>query len=254
MRPLRRPALLTAIALGLPGCAKPAAPVELRVSAAVSLREPLEALARRYAELHPETVVRFSFGASGDLATQIARGAPVSLFASAAQAPVDRLAHDAPLEVLCPLAGNELVLIRGNDAALAALRWETLATDRALTHLALGVAPTVPAGVYAEGALRSLGVLDALAPKLVRGGNVRQVLDLVARGEAEAGVVYATDVRGRHDVTVVGPPPASARPRVRYPLAWMSHAAHAPEARAFGVWLCGPDGRRVFEAHGFTAP
>lgn len=226
----------------------------LHVAAAASLREPLETLAARYRGAHANIDVRFSFGASGDLATQIARGAPAALFASAAAEPITQLSHHVTLTSLCPLAGNELVLIRGRDASLADLRWETLATHPALAHLALGVAPSVPAGVYAEQSLRALGVLDALGPKLVRGGNVRQVLDLVARGEAEAGVVYATDVRGRGDVTVVGLPPAHARPTVRYTLAWMRDTGNAAEARVLGDWLCGPEGRRVFEAHGFRAP
>lgn len=244
-----------AAVLALSGCHRePVKPVELHVSAAVSLREPLEDLARRYERDHRAVRVRFAFGASGDLATQIERGAPVSLFASAASDPVERLRRTARLNVLCTLAGNELVLVRQRDARLDDLGWENLATHPGVQRVALGVAPTVPAGVYAERALTSLGAMDALRPKVVRGGNVRQVLDLVARGEAEAGVVYATDVRGRSDVVVVGPPPPSARPTVRYPLAWMAAAEHGPEARALGAFLCGPDGRRVFDAHGFTAP
>lgn len=244
----------SALALGLVGCARSTARVELHVSAAISLRAPLEALGRRYEAAHPDTSVRFSFGASGDLATQIERGAPVALFASAASEPVERLGRSTSLDVLCALAANELVLIRQNGPSLAALRWENLATHPSLQRLALGVAPTVPAGVYAERALGALGALDALRPKIVRGGNVRQVLDLVARGEAEAGIVYATDARGRADVTVVGPPPASARPAVRYPLALLTRADHSEDARRLGVFLCGPEGRRTFDAFGFIAP
>jgi len=229
-------------------------PVTLHISAAISLRAPLEDLARRYEGSHPNHSLRFSFGASGDLATQIARGAPVSLFASAASEPVERLARGTRLEVICTLAGNELVLVRRDASALTDLRWDNLATHRAVERLALGVSPSVPAGVYAERCLTALGALDALRPKIVRGGNVRQVLDLVARGEADAALVYATDVRGRSDVVVVGAAPPPARPAVRYPLAWIAGGPDATEARALGLWLCGPDGRRTFLAHGFTAP
>jgi molybdate transport system substrate-binding protein len=243
------------LALALAGCRRDAPPaVAIHVSAAISLRAPLEALARRYEGTHPNHSVRFSFGASGDLAAQIARGAPVSLFASAATEPVDRLARSTPLTVLCTLAGNGLVLVRRSAVGLADLRWETLATHPAVERVALGVSPSVPAGVYAERALTTLGALDALRPKIVRGANVRQVLDLVARGEADAAVVYATDVRDRTDVTVVGPPPPNARPVVRYPLAWIADAPHAAEARALGAWLCGPEGQRAFLDHGFSPP
>ena len=251
----RQSSLLCLAPIALAACRREAPrPVTLHVSAAISLRAPLEALARGYERSHPNHSLRFSFGASGDLATQIARGAPVSLFASAASEPVERLARGTRLAVLCTLAGNELVLVRRSVPALTDLRWDNLATHRAVERLALGVAPAVPAGVYAERALTALGALDALRPKIVRGGNVRQVLDLVARGEADAAVVYATDVRGRSDVTVIGPPPANARPAVRYPLAWIAGGPDATEARALGLWLCGPDGRRAFLAHGFTAP
>ena len=251
MKPLIALTLLVSL-----GCSRPSstAPVTLHISAASSLREPLEALAARYQHAHHGVTVRVSFGASGDLATQIERGAPVALFASASREPVDRLARSAHLDVLCSLAGNELVLVRTTNTALADLRWDNLTTHAALTRLAIGITPAVPAGVYAEGALRTLGTLEALRPKIVRGGNARQVLDLVARGEAEAGVVYATDARGRSDVAVVGPPPPSARPVVRYPLALMTGAEHSSEARALGQWMCGSEGREVFQHFGFTAP
>jgi len=244
-----------ALALALASaCERGSEAPSLHLAGAVSLRAPLEELSRRYTAIHRGAVVRSSFGASGDLATQIAHGAPTQLFASAASEPVERLAHQTRVEVLCTLASNELVLVRRPAPELAGLTWDNVATHPGVARIALGVAPSVPAGVYAERALTTLGALDALRPKVVRGTNVRQVLDLVARGEADAAVVYATDVRGRSDITVVGPAPERARPVVRYPLAWIAGAQGAAEARAFGEWLCGPEGRRVFEAHGFRAP
>jgi molybdate transport system substrate-binding protein len=232
----------------------PTHPVTVHVAAAVSLRVPLEQLASLYQQSHKDTRVQFSFGASGDLATHIVRGAPVALFASASHEPIQRLGHTVRTTVLCSLAGNELVLIRRPEAALATLRWENLATHPAVERIALGISPTVPAGVYAEQALRALALYDTLQPKLVRGGTVRQVLDLVARGEADVGMVYATDVRGRTDVVNLGPPPPHARPTVRYPLAFIATAEHASEAHTLGVWLCSAEGQRVFVSNGFTIP
>jgi molybdate transport system substrate-binding protein len=230
------------------------APREVHVSAAISLRAPLEALARRYEAAHPGARVRLSFGASGDLAAQIARGAPVSLFVSAAPELIARVRASARAEVLCDVAANALVLVRRPDPALADLTWENLAAHSAVARLALGASPAVPAGVYAERALTALGALEPLRRKLVRGGNVRHVLELVARGEADAAVVYATDVRGRGDVVVVGAPPARARADVRYPLAWLAAGPQPALARHFGAWLCGAEGRGVFVAHGFAPP
>lgn len=245
-----RRALLVAGAIA-GGCHREA-PVTVRVAAAISLREPLEALGRRYAQAHPGVTVRWVFGASGDLATQISRGAPVSLFASAAPEPLARLARDVPVEGLCDLATTELALVRGDDPALRDLTWENLATHPALHRLALGATPAVPAGVYAERALTALGVLSALGPKVVRGGHVRQVLDLVARGEADAGVVYATDLRGASGVVSCGAPPSRAAVTVRYPLALVPGAVHADAARAMGRWLCGDEAGAALRAYGFT--
>lgn len=251
-RPDRRPVF---VAAALAAChTSHAPPVTLRVSAAISLRAPLEDLARTWNAAHPDARVEFVFGASGDLASQIERGAPVALFASAAEEPVARLARSVRAERLCTLARNELVLIRRRDRALDGLTWQTLATHPHLARLALGLTPSVPAGVYAERALTALGTLHALRSRIVRGGNVRQVLDLVARDEADAGIVYATDVRGRHDVAVVGPAPASVSPPVALPLALVPGGARDDTARALGRFLCGPDARRTLEAHGFRAP
>lgn len=228
------------------------APTTLRVAAAISLREPLEDLGHRYEREHPGVAVRWIFGASGDLATQIAHGAPVSLFASASPEPVARLGRAVRVEALCDVATTSLVLVRRDDPALADLRWENLATHPAVHHVAVGATPAVPAGVYAERALQAMGSLDAVRPRLVRGAHVRQVLDLVARGEADAGIVYATDVRGRRDVVSCGAPPVPVA--VRYPLVAVADAAHADAARALGRWLCGDVGRAAFRGRGFDAP
>jgi len=243
------------LALGLLlACRREAADPSLFVAGAASLRAPLEALGARYTAAHRGAVIHWSFGASGDLATQLAEGAPAQLFASAAVEPVERLGRAVRVETLCTLATNELVLVRRPSPALANLTWENLAVHPAVGRVALGVVPSVPAGVYAERALAALGALAPLRPKIVRGANVRHVLDLVARGEADVAAVYATDARGRGDVVVVGPPPPAARPAVRHLLAWLPAAPDAAAARAFGDFLCGPAGRAVFAAHGFGPP
>lgn len=243
---------LLALACVVLGCRSPSATQTVHLSAAISLKEPVEEIARAYEAKHPNIHVQIALGASGDLATQIERGAEVDLFASAADAPAGRLVEAGRATPSCVLARNSLVLIRRNDPALADVTWNNLATSPAVTRVAVGLSPSVPAGTYAESTLVKLGTWTALQPRVVRGSNVRQVLDLVARGEADVGFVYATDVIGHTGVTVVGGPPDAATPKISYPLVQTSDANAL--AKDFATALCGDDARAVFLRDGFLAP
>jgi len=206
------------------------------VGAAISLKEAAE-------ELQPPGEVQWAFGASGDLASQMERGAPFDvLIAAGEQRPLEKIATER-----CTIAWNTLVLVKHEGSA--SVGWSDLASPPASFRLAIGYPLSVPAGAYAEEALRKLGVWDAVAPNVVHGTNVRNVLDLVARGEADEGVVYATDVRIAKDVEVVAEVPASARPNVRYPV-YVTNAASERD-KAVADYLCAPAAKRVLAAHGF---
>jgi molybdate transport system substrate-binding protein len=224
-------------ALGMVASCKHApATTPVTVGAAISLMEAT-------AELKPPGEVEWAFGASGDLASQMERGAPFDLLVAAGeQRRLTGLATEK-----CTIAWNTLVLVKHRGAASVA--WSDLASAPTSFKLAIGIALSVPAGAYAEEALRKLGVWDAVAPKVVYGTNVRNVLDLVARGEADEGIVYGTDVRISKDVEVVAEVPASARPNVRYPV-YVAKAARKEEM-AVADYLCGPDAKRVLASHGF---
>jgi molybdate transport system substrate-binding protein len=213
------------------------------VGAAISLKETIEELGPAL-DKEAGSHVDFAFGASGDLASQMERGAPFDVLVAAGDQP--SLAKHATES--CTAAWNTLVLVRHRGSA-DDVAWMTLGHTLPSFRLAIGLVPQVPAGVYAEEALRRLGVWDAVASKTVRGTNVRSVLDLVARGEADAGIVYATDVKVRSDVDVVGEVPAEARPDVRYPV-YVSNGA-TTTSRAVASYLCGRDAKRVLVAHGF---
>jgi molybdate transport system substrate-binding protein len=211
---------------------------EVTVGAAISLKEALDDVAAT-SSLH----VRLVYGASGDLAAQMDHGAPFDLVAAAGEEThLSGIADEA-----CTLAWNTLVLIKHRGSP--DVTWTTLDKTPPSFRLAIGLTPQVPAGVYAEDALHRLGQWSAIAPKTVRGTNVRNVLDLVVRGEADAGVVYATDVRGKPDVDVIGEVPDFARPNVRYPL-YLAHNA-SPASRAIATTLCSDDSKRRLVAHGF---
>jgi molybdate transport system substrate-binding protein len=214
-------------------------PREVTVGAAISLKEVMDEVGATSQGAHLTLV----YGASGDLAAQMEHGAPFDVLLAAGAEP--RLANMA--DESCTLAWNTLVLVKRRGAP--DVSWTTLDTTPPSFRLAIGLTPQVPAGVYAEEALRKLGEWSAVEAKTVRGTNVRAVLDLVARGEADAGIVYATDKAVRNDIDVVGEVPKAARPNVRYPL-YVAHGA-SPASRSVAQLLCGEETRRTLVAHGF---
>ena len=119
------------------------------------------------------------------------------------------------------LLGNEIVLVvpkdfdrDRRDRARASTSPRLLGADG---RLAMANVDSVPAGKYGKAALESLGVWDAVADRVVQADNVRAALAFVARGEAPAGIVYATDADAEPAVKVVGTFPADSHPPIVYP-------------------------------------
>jgi molybdate transport system substrate-binding protein len=243
-------------------CAPPAASARaadkpLTVAAAISLKDVLTETATRY-EADGGPKVQFTFGSSGQLAAQVRGGAPVDVFISAAHAQLDELAAlnriDAGSRRV--VAGNRLVLIvpasrdeRQSPAGLKQL------SDPKYRRVAIGEPRTVPAGHYAQQALRAVGVAEALEGRVVHGANVRQVLDYVRRGEVDAGIVYETDAREAGDrVRVAARVDPATHDSVEYPAAALSGSRAPAAARRFVDYLGSDAARAAFAARGFTVP
>src|SRR5262249_54167719 len=147
-----------------------------------------------------------------------AQEAPAQLFLSANEKWADFVKEKGFVQETKLLLGNSLVIVtpKGNPAGIYK------ADDLMKTSLnRLAVAgPTVPAGIYARQALKSLKIWDALEAnkKVVPGDNVRVALTYVERGEADAGIVYATDAKISDKVEQVFTFPADAHDPIRYPL------------------------------------
>ena len=246
---------LIVIATVLPGCGRREAEVgqsPLTVAAAISLKDTLTQLARDYRDAGGGPV-EFTYGSSGQLATQIRGGAPIDLFISAAHEQVDDLARAGLVDAdsVRVVAGNRLVVIVPPSSA-GPSDLKQLAEAR-YARVAIGEPRTVPAGQYAEQALRSAGVADRVRGRLVYGANVRQVLDYVQRGEVDAGIVYATDARqaGAAVQVTLEIDPALHDP-VEYPAAVVKGSKRPDVARRFLEYLGSPKAREAFGAHGFT--
>lgn len=240
-----------ALVLGL--VVQAAAGQSLVVSAAASLTNAFRDIGKAFEAAHPGTSVSFNFAASDVLATQIVKGAPADVFASADQDAMDRAVEANAIvdATRRDFAANALVLVTPAKAApLAALA--DLRNER-IRRIAVGSPQTVPAGRYAKEALERAQLWSPLRAKLVFAQNVRQVLDYVAREEAEAGFVYATDAAIMRDkVRIAFDVPTTAP--VRYPIAVVRDSGNGALAQAFIAFVAGDAGQRVLRQYGFRAP
>jgi molybdate transport system substrate-binding protein len=249
--------LLAICCLQLVSIGDPAAAADregLLVYAAVSTSECLQTLAASYEALSHVHVV-CSFASSSTLAKQIEAGAPADLFLSADPEWMDVLVehHAVKADTRADLLGNDLVFITPAGAARAIRPEKGFAIASAFAgRLAMGDPSHVPAGIYAKQTLVSLGWWDALAGRLAPAADVRAVLRLVELGEAEVGIVYATDAKASAKVSVAADIPATLHEPIRYPLALTSDAR--PEAAAFRAFLFSPAAAAVFTTAGFSIP
>lgn len=197
-------------------------------------------------------LVRVSAGASNALAQQILAGAPADVLLSANEKWAETVVRaDLSLQIRALLT-NELVIVvpKGNPAGVHDPKG--LLSSR-VKHVAVA-AETAPAGMYAEQCLRRTGVYEPLlrARRIVRGEDVRFALGFVEAGEAQAGVLYATDARASNRVEVVYRFQAESHEPVLYPLVLLKHARHTPAARRFYHFLSSDAAMKVFRTHGFS--
>ena len=244
-----------AVALAVPRAAR-AADAPLTVFAAASLKESMDEAAAAY-QAGTGQAVRVSYAASSALARQIEQGAPADVFVSADLDWMDRLQDRALVDAgsRSELLGNRLVLVAPASSGTppVALRngfdLRPLLGERG--RIALGMVDSVPAGKYARAAFESLGMWQAVEPRVAGVENVRAALMLVARGEAPLGMVYASDARAEPRVRVLATFPADSHPEIVYPAARVAASRH-PHAAGFVAWLQRPEARAIFLRHGFS--
>jgi molybdate transport system substrate-binding protein len=228
----------------------PAAAGEVRVFAAASLSDVMREIGDLYAESHPDIKVIRNFSGSGTLAKQIANGAPADIFLSADPRWIDYLKDEGHIEPesVRLFARNVLVFAGAPD-----LRVVSMADLPRLRRIAIGSPGSVPAGRYAEAALRSAGIYDQLmdAGKLVLAKDVRQALMYADRGEVDGAFIYRTDALLSSRIKIHFEPPPESYPRVIYPMALTRSGTENPEAIEFYRFLQSPRARVLLERHGF---
>ena len=227
------------------------AQTRLTVSAAASLKEALGETEETYRQSHPNVEISNNFGSSGTLAAQIEQGAPVDIFLSAAAKPMDDVEAKG---LIIPgtrrnLLRNTLVLIAPLDSTL---RDFSGLTANSVKMIALGDPASVPAGQYGRQTLNYLHLFDRLNSKFVLAKDVRQVLTYVETGNADAGLVDATDARTSGKVRVVATAPENSHDAIVYPVAAVKGSRNEAAARAFLNYLATPGARAIFVKYGFT--
>lgn len=225
---------------------------EITVFAAASLTDALKARGESYENKHPEIKIVYNFGGSGALQKQIEEGAPADLFLSASPKQMDALKQKG---LIVPgsdkvLLVNQVVLIVPKDSDLNPRSFEDLVSPK-VKRIALGEPKGVPVGQYAEEIFASLGLLDKLRPKAVYASDVRQALGWVAAGEADCGLVYATDATASDAVKIALTAPEGSHEPVLYPAAVVKSSKRQEQAQAFLNDLFSQESKAAFQKFGF---
>lgn len=243
-----------ALAVVLAAAAGAAGATELIVSAAASLTNAFTEIGSEYDKTHPGGKILLNFGGSGQLLQQIARGAPVDVFACADQETMDRAAerHLIVRTSRVDFTRNALVVIAPTGASIAPDRLEAL-KEASIRRIAISNADSVPVGRYSRQVLERAGLWRALKDKYINTQHVRQSLDYVARGEVDVGFVYATDAAMMPEKVKILFEVQTSMP-VLYPIAAVNGGSNEAEALRFINFVRSEAGQKILARHGFRRP
>lgn len=246
--------LLAMSALTLSVASAPVVAADLVVSAAASLTNAFKEIGENFEKKHKDTNVLNSFAASDVLMQQIVNGAPVDVFASADQKAMDKAVEAGVIDAdtRTDFAQNKVVLIVPADNPK---KIENLADlgKKNVTRIAYGNPASVPVGRYTQGSLEQSGNWENVEERKVLGQNVRQVLDYVARGEVDAGFVFATDAAILKDKVLVVETLETVVP-VTYPVALIKNSKQHELAQAYEAYLLSDEAQDVLAKYGFSKP
>ena len=227
---------------------------EVNLAAAASLKNVFDdKLIPMFEEKYPGVKVTPTYASSGDLQTQIENGLETDVFMSAANKQMNALVekgiidNDTNLQFL----ENKVVLIVPADSDSNISSFDDLKNVEG--NIAIGDPESVPAGQYAKEVLNNTGVWDDVESKLSLGTDVTAVLNQVAQGSADCGIVYATDAKSTDDVKVVCEAPEDALDTpVIYPIAAIKDTNDTNATNAFMDFLQTQEAKDIFVEYGFT--
>ena len=223
----------------------------ITLAAAASLKNCFEdSLIPLFYEKHPEITVQTTYDSSGKLQTQIEEGADVDVFFSAGMKQMNALVDSGLVsrDTVSELLDNEVVLIKSAGINARVDSFENIGNAETI---AIGDPESVPAGQYAKEVLTSLGFFDGLTDKFSLGTNVTEVLNWVAEGSANVGIVYATDAASTDKVEIIASAPNGSVGRIIYPVGMVTKTAHEKAAKDFLAFLASEEAAAIFKDYGF---
>ena len=225
----------------------------ITIAAAASLKNCMdEKLIPMFNEKYPNIKVQATYDSSGKLKTQIEEGAEIDVFMSAATKQMNELNKEELIEddSIVDLLENKIVLIvpKGNTKEIKSFQ-DILKCDK----IAIGDPESVPAGQYAKELFENLKIWDEVSSKSSLGTNVTEVLNWVAEGSADSGIVYSTDAASKDKVEVVIEAPEGSVSKVIYPVGIIKASKNKEEAKSFTDFLQSNEAMKVFESYGFSS-
>ena len=227
---------------------------QVNLAAAASLKNVYdEKLIPMFEQKYPGVKVTPTYASSGDLQSQIENGLKADVFMSAANKQMNKLAGEGLVNnsTNVQFLENKVVLIVPKDSSANISSFDDLKNVKG--NIAIGDPESVPAGQYAKEALTNLGIWDSVQSKLSLGTDVTAVLNQVAQGSADCGIVYSTDAKSNDKVKVVcEAPEGSLKTPVIYPVATLNNTEHPDAAKAFMEFLQSKEAKDVFVEYGFS--
>ena len=227
---------------------------EVNLAAAASLKNVYdEKLIPMFEQKYPGVKVTPTYASSGDLQSQIENGLEADVFMSAANKQMNALANKSLInnDTNVQFLENKVVLIVPKDSSANISSFDDL--KKVNGTIAIGDPASVPAGQYGKEVLTNLGIWNATESKMSLGTSVTAVLNQVAEGSADCGIVYATDAKSNDKVKVVcEAPEGSLKTPVIYPVAELKNPKHPEAAKAFMEFLKTKEAKDVFVEYGFT--
>lgn len=230
------------------GCGSASPDATVTVYAASSLTDVFTQLGKDFEASHPDTHVRFSFGSSSTLATQLGQGAPADVFASASVDSMQQAREAHAVGRATNFASNIAEVAVAPDAR----DWITSLADLAKPGVKVALCEEdVPCGALAETVLHNAGLTVHPATRQL---DVKSTLATVTDGQADAAIVYVTDVQAAGSSVVGVRIPASVNSTTTYPIAVVSASEHPDLASEFVRLVRSAAGQAALKAAGFGSP